>query len=187
MSDDLPTPVASKMATGEPVPAYANWFVLIGVWGLLLAVLNMFGMAHPTYHISWGGLLTMETTNAAFETASDGFQFSILGDSVFIAVCLGLIVGGLNQINKRTDTASWVRGLFVNDTWTALADTTVGGGHRTVGAWCLLLGIVFYIWFGIQHTGWTDVGVYSVAIALIASGYALNHLSRVPLGDDKID
>ena len=182
MSDDAPTPVDSKAGSGEPVPAYAEWFMLLGIWGLMLAVLNMFGMAHPTYHISWGGLLTMELTNGAFETAKDGFQFSVLGDSLFIAICCGLIAMGLNQINRSQGAGEWVRGLIINDTWPALADPNVGGGSRTLAAWCLLLSFVFYFWFGINHTGWTDVGVYSVTIALLASGYALNHLSRVPPG-----
>jgi hypothetical protein len=56
-----------------------------------------------------------------------------------------------------------------------------------MAAWCLLLGFVFYFWFGIQHDGWIDVGVYSVSIALIAAGFALNHASRVPPGDENID
>lgn len=161
--------------------------MLLGIWGLMLAVLNMFGMAHPTYHISWGGLLTMELTNGAFETAKDGFQFSVLGDSLFIAICCGLIAMGLNQINRSQGAGEWVRGLIINDTWPALADPNVGGGSRTLAAWCLLLSFVFYFWFGINHTGWTDVGVYSVTIALLASGYALNHLSRVPPGEENID
>ena len=186
MSDDAPTPVVSKAGSGEPVPAYAEWFMLLGVWGLMLAVLNMFGMAHPTYHISWGGLLTMELTNEAFTTA-DGFKFALLGDTVFIGLCCGLIAMGLNQINQSQGTGQWARGLIFNDTWPALADPSVGGGYRTLAAWCLLLGFVFYFWFGINHSGWTDVDVYSVTIALLASGYASNHLSRVPPGEDNID
>jgi hypothetical protein len=31
------------------------------------------------------------------------------------------------------------------------------------------------------------VGVYSVSIALMASGFALNYASRAPPGDEKID
>lgn len=129
----------------------------------------------------------MELTNGAFETAKDGFQFSVLGDSLFIAICCGLIAMGLNQINRSQGAGEWVRGLIINDTWPALADPNVGGGSRTLAAWCLLLSFVFYFWFGINHTGWTDVGVYSVTIALLASGYALNHLSRVPPGEENID
>ena len=54
-------------------------------------------------------------------------------------------------------------------------------------AWCLLLGLAFYLYFGIAHKGWIDVGVYSVTIALMAAGVALNHASRAPPGDENID
>ena len=52
---------------------------------------------------------------------------------------------------------------------------------------CLLLGLAFYLYFGIAHKGWIDVGVYSVTIALMAAGVALNHASRAPPGDENID
>ena len=66
MSDDGVSDDSAKL-TGEPVPMYAPALVFIGAWGLLLAALNMFSMAHPTQHVSWGGLLTFEATNEAFE------------------------------------------------------------------------------------------------------------------------
>ena len=177
--------------TGETmtgnVPAYASGLMFLGAWGLVLAVLNMFSLAHPTYRISWGGLLTLEATNAAFGEAKDGFYFEPLGDAVFIAICAVMIYIGGTTINSRTELVDWVKGLFVNDTWPALNDPSLAGGQRTLAAWCLLLGLGFYLYFGIAHHGWIDVGVYSVAIALMASGFALNHASRVPPGDENID
>jgi hypothetical protein len=169
------------------VPVYASAMVFIGVWGLVLAGLNMFGMAHPTYHISWGGLLTFEATNAAFGEAKDGFHFEALGDTIFIAACAGLIAFGSKIIGERRELGGWIKGLIVNDTWPALNDPSLGGGQRTFSAWCLLLGLGFYLYFGIAHQGWIDVGVYSVTIALMAAGFALNHASRAPPGDEKID
>ena len=56
-----------------------------------------------------------------------------------------------------------------------------------MAAWCLLLGLAFYLYFGIVSQGWIDVGVYSVTIALMAAGVALDHASRVPEGDENID
>tara|TARA_B100000524_G_scaffold271510_1_gene149760 strand:+ start:2014 stop:2562 length:549 start_codon:yes stop_codon:yes gene_type:complete len=182
MSDD----VTGQTMTGN-VPVYASAMVFIGVWGLVLAGLNMFGMAHPTYHISWGGLLTFEATNAAFGEAKDGFHFEALGDTIFIAACAGLIGFGSKIIGERRELGGWVKGLIVNDTWPALNDPSLGGGQRTFSAWCLLLGLGFYLYFGIAHQGWIDVGVYSVTIALMAAGFALNHASRAPPGDEKID
>ena len=79
----------AKPLTAKPVPVYASALVFLGVWGLVLAALNMFSMAHPTYHVSWGGLLTFEATNAAFGDAKDGFHFEVLGDTIFIAGCIG--------------------------------------------------------------------------------------------------
>ncbi len=188
------TPVGESMSDDETgqamdgnVPAYASALVFLGIWGLVLAGLNMFSMAHPTYHVSWGGLLTFETTNAAFGEAKDGFHFEILGDTIFIAACVGLIALGTRVVNERNNVADWAKGLLINDTWPALNDPSLGGGQRTMAAWCLLLGLAFYLYFGILHQGWIDVGVYSVTIALMASGFALNHASRVPPGDDKID
>ena len=182
MSDD-----ASGQVMDGNVPVYASAMVFLGVWGLVLAALNMFSMAHPTYHVSWGGLLTFEATNAAFGEAKDGFHFEVLGDTIFIAACLGLIAFGTRTVNQNGSMADWVKGLLINDTWPALNDPSLGGGQRTMAAWCLLLGLAFYLYFGISHSGWVDVGVYSVFIALMASGFALNHASRVPPGDDKID
>ena len=182
MSDD-----ATAQSTSGKVPVYASVMVCVGLWGLVLAALNMFGMIHPTYHVSWGGLLTFEATNAAFGEAKDGFHFEVLGDTIFMAGCAALIALGSRTINQQQPVADWFRGLVINDTWTALNDTSVAGGQRTMAAWCLLLGLAFYLYFGIAHKGWIDVGVYSVTIALMAAGVALNHASRAPPGDENID
>lgn len=186
MSDDVASNSTSEKSAG-PAPVYASAMIFLGAWGVLLAALNMFSMAHPTQHVSWGGLLTFETTNAAFGEAFDGFHYEPLGDTVFLIACIALIGYGLKTINQHADVADWFKGLIINDTWPALNDSSIGGGQRTLAAWCLLLGLGFYFYFGIQHAGWIDVGVYSVTIALVAMGFALNHASRVPPGDENID
>ena len=63
----------------NPSKALANWYVGLGVWGLFLAILNIAGVLHPTYRISWGGLLTFElwdswqgTDQSFYVTAGDG-------------------------------------------------------------------------------------------------------------------
>ena len=106
---------------------------------------------------------------------------------MFILICALMIALGARMINERSDIATWVRGLIINDTWPALNDPTLAGGQRTASAWCLLLGLAFYLYFGIVNQGWIDVGVYSVTIALMAAGFGLNHASRAPPGDDKVD
>ena len=51
----------------NPSRTMANWYAGIGMLGIFLAILNILGYIHPTYHLSWGGLFTFEATNAAFE------------------------------------------------------------------------------------------------------------------------
>ena len=82
----------------------------------------------------------LEATNAAFGDAKDGFHFEVLGDTIFIAACLGLIAFGARTVNQNGSMADWVKGLLINDTWPALNDPSLGGGQRTMAAWCLLLG-----------------------------------------------
>ena len=124
---------------------YAPALVFIGAWGLLLAALNMFSMAHPTQHVSWGGLLTFEATNEAFGSAKDGFHFEPLGDTIFILVCAAMVAFGSKTIGERGSLVDWLKGLVVNDTWPALNDLSVGGGQRTFAAWCFSLGPGFLL------------------------------------------
>ncbi len=43
----------------------------------------------------------------------------------------------------------------------------------TAAMWCIVLGLVFYIYQSIVHWNWVDVGVYSVTAALLGFGVAL--------------
>ncbi|MBT5391270.1 MAG: hypothetical protein HOL22_02880 [Euryarchaeota archaeon] len=63
----------------------------------------------------------------------------------------------------------------------------MGGWNKLFGAWSLLLGIVFYFFYGISYTGWIDIGVYSMSVALIAFGLALLMAANAPEGDDNLD
>jgi hypothetical protein len=53
------------------------------------------------------------------------------------------------------------------------------------GAFFLVLP--FYAYYGITYTGWTDPGVYSVSISLIAFGFALKALRNAPAGDETLN
>jgi len=183
-SEDSQVDTTYKSSEGT-IPSHAHWAIFLGIWGILLAVLNLFGEIHPTYRVSWGGLLTLEATNDAFGTY-DGFGLEI-GDFIFIGLCLALVGYGFKTILAHADLSSYLQGLLMNDTWPALAATSYAGAQRTIAAWSLLLGLVFYFWFGIFYNGWIDVGVYSVMIALVATGFALNYASRVPVSSDKIE
>ena len=171
----------------DPSRCTANWFIGLSMWGILLAILNILGLVHNEYHYSWGGLFSLEMTNLAYEYKSDSVQF-VPSDAVFIAICSLFMYFGFNSYVKTEEgIAGFFTGLFVNDTWPALASIEEGGIQRTLAAWCTLLGFACYAYFGIRHMGWMDAGVYSVSIALIAFGFALNHSSRVPEGEDNLD
>ena len=55
----------------------------------MLAVLNIMGMVHPTYSVSWGGLLTFEYMNDAFGDKDDAAAF-VPGDALFMALFGGM-------------------------------------------------------------------------------------------------
>ena len=70
-----------------------------------------------------------------------------------MALCAGLVFLGFRTLNQQDDgVAGWFKSIFVNETWPALADPTVGGWSRLAGAWCLLLGVVNYLYFGLNST-----------------------------------
>ena len=171
----------------NPSPSMAKWFFGLGAWGLVLALLNIIGKVHPTQHVSWGGIFTLEMTNKAFEAKADGIQF-VASDAVFILMCGALVGLALKTFAEQEGgIAAFFQSLFVNDVWTSLANTENGGLNRTLGAWCLLLGFTYYIYNGIVSTGWIDPGIYSVAVALIAFGFALNYASNAPEGDATVE
>ena len=168
----------------NPSNTMSNWFVGIGLLGLFLAALNLMGEVHPNYRVSWAGVFTFEATNKAFEDLSTAPSF-VISDAIFIALCGGLAAVGLKTITSQEGgIQTWLKSIFVNDLWMALADPDLGGWFKTLGAWCLLLGIVNYLYFGICATGWIDPGVYSVTIGLMAFGFALNYSANSPEAEE---
>ena len=170
----------------KPSVTLSKWYAAIGVWGLTLAILNSLGYIHPTYRVSWGGLLTFEAFADAFGHKDDAPAF-VVGDMVFIGACLALLGLGLNSINEKVEggVAGFAVSLVMNDTWPALVGAE-GGLMRAIGAWCLLLGFGFYIGYSVMYMTWIDLGVYSVSITLVAFGFALNAVSRAPPGDETV-
>jgi len=164
----------------NPSNVMSNWFVGIGLLGLFLAILNLGGEIHPNYRVSWSGVLTFELTNKAFEDMSTAPSF-VISDAIFIAICGLFTAIGLKSINERDGgIQAWLKSIFVNDTWISLADPDIGGWFKTLGAWCLVLGIVNYLYFGLTAIGWIDPGVYSVTISLLAFGLAMIYAANSP-------
>jgi hypothetical protein len=130
-------------------------------------------------------VLTFEITNRAFEDLSTAPSF-VVSDIVFIAIC-GILAGlGFKSINgQEGGIGNWFKSIFVNETWMSLADPDIGGWFKTMGAWCLLLGVINYLYFGLTATGWIDPGVYSVTIGLLSFGFALVYAANSPDSDEQ--
>jgi hypothetical protein len=187
MSEENDTDDSVLQMVLNPNNTLARYFVSVGLLGLFLAVLNITGCIHPNSRVSWGGVFTLEATNQAFGSLDDAPAF-VVSDAIFMIFCGALTFLGFRTINNQEGgVAGWFKSIFVNETWPSLADPSYGGWSRLAGAWCLLLGILNYLYFGINSIGWIDPGVYSVSIALLGFGFALNYLSFAPEGEENLD
>ena len=127
-------------------------------------------MVWPFDNGSLGDALLMKDSSPSFA----------ISDAVFMILCGGLVFLGFRWVNsKEGGASSFLRGLFINDTWSSLTNPVLGGWSKTGGAWCLLVGVLFYMYWGVRYTRWIDPGVYVVTIALLASGIALKGVSQV--------
>ena len=66
--------------------------------------------------------------------ATSGSMPGMSADVVFIAIC-GLFAGlGFKSINSQDGgIGSWIKSIFVNETWMSLADPDLGGWFKTMG------------------------------------------------------
>ena len=161
----------------NPSNTLATWYFWLGLLGLMLAVLNIMGVNHPTYRLSWGGLLTFEYTNAAFGDKEGAAAF-VASDAIFIAAVGGITFLGARSLIGDGDVVEWFKNMVTNDWYNDLLDSE-GGWSLVLGTWSMLASIVFYFYWGIMHMAWIDPGVYSIAIALMACGIVLRMLSSV--------
>jgi len=161
----------------NPSNTLASWYFWLGLLGLMLAVLNIMGMIHPTYRLSWGGLLTFEYTNNAFGD-KDGAALFVPSDFVFMAFVGGMTFLGARKLIGDGDALEWMKGIVTNEWYNDLLNVEAGWS-LVLGTWAILSSIVFYFYWGIMHLAWIDPGVYSIAIALMASGLVMRMLSSV--------
>lgn len=169
----------------NPSRTISIWFFALGAWILLVGILNVLVMAHPTGKISWISFLSLGTFGQILDTETSNQGFSVLSDGAFLTMGLVLIGLGAKGINTHFEggMAAWLKNLFLNDYWLAMMNAEEGGWRKTFSSWLLAIGIIFYFYWGIAHTGWIDPGVYSVAAALIGFGIAL---SIMPTEDGEV-
>ena len=169
----------------NPGRTISIWFFALGAWILLVGILNVLVMAHPTGKISWISFLSLGTFGQILDTETSNQGFSVLSDGAFLTMGLVLIGLGAKGINTHFEggMGAWLKNLFLNDYWLAMMNAEEGGWRKTFSSWLLAIGIIFYFYWGIAHTGWIDPGVYSVAAALIGFGIAL---SIMPTEDGEV-
>ena len=74
----------------------------------------------------------------------------------FYYSCVVVNILAIRGISSNVDGG--IKGWFMNiksDFWPALVDFS-GGVRKTVSLWCILLGISFYVTWGVLNSGWVD-------------------------------
>ncbi|MBT4065601.1 MAG: hypothetical protein HOE76_00055 [Euryarchaeota archaeon] len=161
-----------------PSRTLANWYFWLGCLGLMLAILNLVGQIHPSYHVSWGGLLTFETWNATFGHKDTAAAF-VLGDAIFMLGCLFFVGTGARSLAGDDGIGNWIMSMVKSEWYLDLIEPKEGGWSLILGTWSMLVSIVFYFYWGIIHMAWIDPGVYSIAISVMAVGLVLRMLSTI--------
>ena len=176
MSDEVENDEAGFLdLLTNPSKALANWYVGLGVWGLFLAILNIAGVLHPTYRISWGGLLTFELWDSWQGT--DQSFYVTPGDGIFMIICGTFSFLGIRSLAGADSINDWAMSLLKNDSYKDLVGGDDNDWNKTIGSWCVVLGLGFYFSWGIMYTTWIDLGVYAVSVVLLASGLILRSLA----------
>ena len=124
----------------NPSSTLASWYFWLGLLGLMLAVLNLMGIIHPTYRVSWGGLLTFEYTNAAFGDKDSASAF-VASDAIFIALVGGMTFLGARSLIGDDNPADWVKSMVTNEWYNDLLSLE-GGWARALGTWSILASML---------------------------------------------
>ena len=163
----------------NPNRVLSQWLFGLGLWGLMLGILNLMVMLRPEEKVVWAGFLSLGKIGGIIFTEKT--SYAIVSDSAFLFITGGSFALGSLGLHKSTEggITNWVRNLFMNDYWKSLVNPQEEGGWmKTISAWCLVIGFVFYLYWGVVHTGWIDTGVYAVSIVFIAFGFSLKFASE---------
>ena len=161
----------------KPSTTLANWYFWVGLLGLMLAVLNILGLIHPTYRVSWGGLFTFEYTNQAFGAKDDAAAL-VASDLIFIALAGSVTFLGARSLIGDGTPAEWLNSLATSKWYNDLFDFEAGW-NLVLGTWLMVASMVFYFYWGIMYLGWIDPGVYSISISLMGLGLVLRMFASI--------
>jgi hypothetical protein len=145
--------------------------IILGSWALFLTAVNMVSGAYsPGHKVLWIGFLTGGNHHTAEMSL-------VLDDAVFGALGVALLAAGIVGMGKAREDGftGWFLGLSHSPIFTSLLSPS-GGVTRLLASWMILAGATFYLAWSAMNTTWVDPGVYSVTIALVASGFGLHIL-----------
>tara|TARA_Y100000768_G_C23947021_1_gene668122 strand:+ start:812 stop:1330 length:519 start_codon:yes stop_codon:yes gene_type:complete len=165
MSDDA---LEWKASLFRPSMTLSRILLVLGIWGLILNVVNLTIGAYSGKKALWYGFFLSGASNT---NSTD----LVLDDLIFLLVSLSFCFLGLmgmrNALGKDNgllesislDITSFTDKLF------SMED----GYLPTLGSWLIFSGTIFYFFWSIFNETWLDPGVYSVMITLISFGYGI--------------
>ena len=149
----------------------------LGLWATVLGLLNIThgisGSAEHPRKLVWAAYLSVGQLYPDYDVAD--MVYRPFSDTVFMALSIGLMAWGGRKLHNSTEggITSWIRNVATCDSWLSLMSTREAGGKMTAAMWCIVLGLVWYLYRSIVHWNWVDVGVYSVTASLLGFGVAL--------------
>ena len=156
-------------ALTKPSNMISTAALMLGAWIILLSLINIFGggAGQAGNKVAWIGFIGF---GEAFVPHDDGL---ILDDAIFAVLGIIMIAAGL----RNTDVFNWISNIQNSDFTNNLIKGNTG--KEIISSWLTVIGISFYIIWSVQNDTWVDPGVYSVMIAMVAFGIALNINSKV--------
>ncbi len=164
-----------------PGKAFSSLIFGLGVWGLILGVVNVtFGaVVAGERKVVWAGYLTM---GYLWDEPYSEMIYRPYSDTVFLGMAIVGILWGTYGLNQKVEGGfqAWIKGVIFNPIWTSLVSGKEEGGMTmSAAAWCLLIGFGFYAYWSVVHWAWTDIGVYAVTAPLLTFGFGLRYLALV--------
>ena len=165
MSDDA---LEWKGSLFRPSMTLSRILLVLGIWGLILNVVNLTIGAYSGKKALWSGFFLSGASNT-------NSTVLVLDDLVFLFVSLSFCSLGLMGMRNALGEENGLLESISSDinSFTDKLFSLKDGYLSTFGSWLIVSGITFYFFWSIFNETWLDPGVYSVMITLISFGYGI--------------
>ena len=163
-------------ALTRPSSTASSAAVLLGIWVLLLTVVNLFSGAYSSgIKVLWIGFITGDSASSniaheGFTVVADDIVFGLIG-----VVLLGLGAMGMGKAVEGGFSA-WVSSIPKGVIASSLFSPDEGF-NRTIASWFIAFGVGFYLYWSLMNTTWVDPGVYAVMIVMVSFGFAIHTMA----------